>query len=92
MTRNPNCACKICGKPLYRKVHELERGKGNAYCVVHHIVRRSDGGSDELENLELVCPTCHAEIHYYGVKHSKKGVKQKPDNGGVPEPGLSDSP
>jgi hypothetical protein len=41
--------------------------------VVHHIIRRSDGGTDDLDNLELVCPTCHAEIHFYGVKQNLKG-------------------
>lgn len=43
--------------------------------VIHHIVRRSDGGSDDLDNLELVCPNCHAEIHFYGEKHGKRGRK-----------------
>ena len=32
--------------------------------VVHHRIRRCDGGSDDLSNLELICPNCHAEIHY----------------------------
>jgi 5-methylcytosine-specific restriction endonuclease McrA len=41
--------------------------------VVHHIIRRSDGGSNDIENLELICPNCHAEVHFYGVKHSKRG-------------------
>lgn len=54
--------------------------------VVHHIVRRSDGGSDDLDNLELICPNCHAEVHFYGVKHSKKGATTK-HNGSVTEPG-----
>jgi len=31
--------------------------------VAHHIVRRRDGGSDELNNLLAVCPLCHAQIH-----------------------------
>lgn len=31
---------------------------------VHHIIQRKDGGSDELENLELICPNCHAEEHF----------------------------
>ena len=44
--------------------------------VVHHIIRRSDGGTNDLENLELICPNCHAEIHFYNVKHNKKGNKQ----------------
>jgi 5-methylcytosine-specific restriction endonuclease McrA len=54
--------CERCG---YAKVHIL---------VIHHIVGRSDGGSDELDNLMLVCPNCHAEIHYEGVRHSKRGL------------------
>ena len=32
---------------------------------VHHIIARKDGGSDELSNLELICPNCHAEEHYH---------------------------
>jgi predicted HNH restriction endonuclease len=24
----------------------------------------------------LVCPNCHAEIHFYEVKHNKRGKKQ----------------
>jgi 5-methylcytosine-specific restriction endonuclease McrA len=31
---------------------------------VHHIIRQCDGGSDELDNLQLICPNCHAEEHY----------------------------
>lgn len=31
---------------------------------VHHKIRRADGGSDDLDNLELICPNCHAEEHY----------------------------
>lgn len=32
--------------------------------VVHHVIERCNGGSDNLENLKLICPNCHAEIHY----------------------------
>lgn len=31
---------------------------------VHHKIRRADGGSNDIENLELICPNCHAEEHY----------------------------
>jgi hypothetical protein len=170
MNRKPNCTCKICGTPIYRRPVEIERSKGNIYCsqacfgkscrtvrtcpicgrklvnerfkktcsracankartgikykqagrpnkdkvkdiralkkrvidargtacqrcgyanvdilVIHHIIRRSDGGSDELENLELICPNCHAEVHFYGTKHSQRGLNSS--NGGVTEPG-----
>lgn len=32
--------------------------------VVHHVIERHNGGSDQLDNLKLICPNCHAEIHY----------------------------
>jgi len=32
--------------------------------IVHHKVHRADGGTDDPENLELLCPNCHAEEHY----------------------------
>jgi RNA-directed DNA polymerase len=30
---------------------------------VHHIVKRSKGGTNELSNLQLLCPNCHCTIH-----------------------------
>lgn len=30
---------------------------------VHHIEYRSEGGSDDLDNLETLCPDCHADEH-----------------------------
>ncbi|NJN18189.1 MAG: HNH endonuclease [Oscillochloris sp.] len=55
--------CEICG---YSRIEIL---------VVHHIIRRSDGGGNEPENLQLVCPNCHAEIHHRDVKHNIKGSR-----------------
>lgn len=31
---------------------------------LHHKVERADGGTDEHDNLELLCPNCHCEHHY----------------------------
>ena len=31
--------------------------------VVHHILPISDGGTNKLENLSVLCPTCHAIVH-----------------------------
>jgi 5-methylcytosine-specific restriction protein A len=31
--------------------------------VVHHIVRKRDGGGDDPINLLAVCELCHAQIH-----------------------------
>lgn len=30
---------------------------------VHHIIQTSDGGSDKIENLIVLCPTCHMAFH-----------------------------
>lgn len=33
---------------------------------VHHIVEKSKGGTDDIDNLRLLCPNCHCLIHYNG--------------------------
>lgn len=30
---------------------------------VHHIIPRSEGGSDEIDNAITLCPNCHDEVH-----------------------------
>jgi 5-methylcytosine-specific restriction endonuclease McrA len=30
---------------------------------VHHIIPRKDGGLDDLQNLQVLCAECHAEVH-----------------------------
>jgi len=32
---------------------------------VHHVVEKHKGGKDTVDNLELLCPTCHMEEHYF---------------------------
>jgi len=44
--------CQLC---KYDNVNVLQ---------VHHIVEKSKGGSDDEENLLLICPNCHYTIHY----------------------------
>jgi 5-methylcytosine-specific restriction endonuclease McrA len=38
-------------------------GVGDIRLHVHHKKPRAEGGSDDLENLIVVCPECHAEAH-----------------------------
>ncbi len=45
-------ACVRCGYNKYPILH------------IHHIVEKSKGGLDDINNLELICPLCHAEEHY----------------------------
>ena len=45
---------------------------------VHHIVFRSNGGSDEPDNLITLCRNCHRELHLgkFSLKNIK-GLKRK---------------
>ena len=43
--------CEVCGYNKYPEILE-----------VHHI--DGDRRNNELSNLQIVCPTCHAEIHF----------------------------
>ena len=40
---------------------------------VHHIIYRSNGGSDEEDNLITLCSTCHYNIHHDKQKLNLKG-------------------
>lgn len=60
-----NHTCQYCkGK---RKDSKLE---------VHHIVFRSQGGSDNQENLITLCHTCHSLLHNEKISLDKVGVKK----------------
>ena len=43
---------------------------GEPYLEVHHLHRRSDGGTDDPENVIALCPNCHRRVH-----HGKDGKK-----------------
>lgn len=61
--------CELC---KYANVNVLQ---------AHHVKRRSDGGTDDLSNLQLLCPNCHATIHLGDSRtliHTKiKKIKQE---------------
>jgi 5-methylcytosine-specific restriction endonuclease McrA len=43
--------CKIC----FKQGHRVK-------LTIHHKIKVSDGGSNKLENLELICEDCHREL------------------------------
>ncbi len=45
--------CTVCGDSITR-----ETG-----WHLHHIIRRTDGGSDRCSNLEMLHPNCHNQLH-----------------------------
>lgn len=38
-------------------------GWNEATCDIHHIIPKKQGGSDNNDNLIVVCPNCHRKIH-----------------------------
>lgn len=45
-----HCSCSICGW-------------NESTCDIHHIVPKSKGGTNDADNLIIVCPNCHRVIH-----------------------------
>lgn len=45
-----NVGCSICGW-------------NESTCDVHHIIPKKEGGSDNFDNLIVVCPNCHRICH-----------------------------
>ena len=56
--------CPLCQQKLTNK----------AECELHHIVRRVDGGSDNLANLVLLHPNCHQQVRNRGISVAKPGL------------------
>lgn len=75
--RRDRYRCQDCGLVFgrrRRKVYDpaLRRGRGGyrwESLEVHHIIPRSDGGSDHPGNLKTLCPACHLR---YTVRHSNE--------------------
>lgn len=38
-------------------------GWDKSYCDIHRIKQGKDGGKYELNNVIILCPNCHREIH-----------------------------
>ena len=51
-------------------------GKKNCRLEVHHIIFRSSGGSDSLENLITLCEDCHKKTHLGKMDLKLKGKRR----------------
>jgi RNA-directed DNA polymerase len=54
--------CPKCGQPITKRTG----------WHLHHRVRRCDGGTDALTNLELLHPTCHRQHHARQREHVRR--------------------
>jgi 5-methylcytosine-specific restriction endonuclease McrA len=70
-TKNLETRLKRNGIKKYRK-HILEangnmcfvcENKMRSVLIVHHIIPVSEGGNNEMDNLVVLCPNCHAVVH-----------------------------
>lgn len=68
-------ACQICG---FSFVYKDTRGRDKKYAQVDHIIDKADGGTEELSNLWVLCPNCHAQKTFgvITVDKSKKTIKK----------------
>lgn len=65
--------CRTCGAPANE---------------VDHIVNVAEGGSDELENLQALCPPCHrrkTQAESLGARHRQTDARRRPAE---PHPGA----
>ena len=64
------CKCQLCGK-------EFSKGNGSH---IHHIISRSNGGTDKQNNLALLHKRCHGKVHKQKLFHLLKKNKQYKDS------------
>lgn len=50
--------CQICG---FSFVYKDSMGRQKKYAQVDHMIDKTDGGTEELNNLWVLCPNCHAQ-------------------------------
>jgi hypothetical protein len=46
-----------------REAQHLAQLRPVVVLQVHHVIPVRDGGSDDLQNLQVLCAECHAEVH-----------------------------
>lgn len=64
---------------LNRDNYKCQHCKGkskDSKLEVHHMVYRSNGGSDEQENLITLCSTCHYKLHHGEITLKLKGKRK----------------
>jgi len=69
---------------LYRDNYQCQKCKGkNKKLHVHHIIFRSQGGTNEPDNLITLCESCHDKLHNdeFVIKGSKSKTKHATEIG-----------
>lgn len=58
---NKEVCCAICGwkPPVF-----LTKAHIRTFLTIHHMIPSADGGSDDPDNLIILCPNCHSLADY----------------------------
>jgi hypothetical protein len=64
----PETIYNVSSRTKSKVIERLNKGCSNcgwneAICDLHHIIAKSNGGSDSHDNLALICPNCHRLAH-----------------------------
>jgi len=70
-----NTKAKVLNRDNYTCQHCKGRRK-DSKLDVHHIIYRSNGGSDEEDNLITLCHTCHKGVHSKSIKLKLTGKRK----------------
>ena len=65
IARIEDYTCQICG---FHQSYVNENGKTRYIIEVDHIVEKSQGGGENINNLLVLCPNCHAKKTYGVIK------------------------
>ncbi len=84
--RAPNQAQRLA---LYaRDQHCVDCGLAAQACDIHHVVPWEHGGPTNIDNLVLLCPTCHRKTHRHDQHHGppKSHRRKIPPRTPTPDP------
>lgn len=70
--RRANGICQLCDLPA-----PFHNPKNEPYLETHHIVWRSRGGHDSVENSVALCPNCHKKMHILNLRDDRRKLQQE---------------
>jgi hypothetical protein len=62
--------CQKCGGGVFQSISRHDN-----YLEIHHKISKSKGGTDAIDNLELLCKNCHDKLHEMTGSLKKKLYK-----------------
>ena len=66
--KDPQSILDLSKRTITKVLNRINRGCSicgwnEATCDIHHIIPRKNGGSNDNDNLCILCPNCHRKVH-----------------------------